>query len=49
MEAKLILIARVSDIEVIGTFVEVLGFPFGCIDTTQPAVFGVPRSSPGGA
>jgi len=31
-------------IKVIGTFVEVLGLQFGCKDTIQPAVFGVPRS-----
>lgn len=32
------------DFKVIGTFVEVLGLQFGCKDTIQPAVFGVPRS-----
>lgn len=31
--------------EVIGTFVEVLGFQFDRKDTIQQAVFGAPRSS----
>jgi hypothetical protein len=35
---------RAVVLEVIGTFVEVLGLQFGCKDTIQPAVFGVPRS-----
>jgi len=33
-----------AKLKVIGTFVEVLGLLFGCKDTIQPAVFGVPRS-----
>jgi len=34
----------IKDILGYRTFVEVLGLQFGCKDTIQPAVFGVPRS-----
>ena len=34
----------IEQVEVKGTFVEVLGLPFGCKDTTPRAVVGVPRS-----